>query len=109
MTNDDEGSLDSNGEKQMGPPSKYKPEVVDKLLAAISEGLTQTQAASVAGIHRDTLITWKQKYPDFAKQLDQAREQCREKMLGIIKAAAESGEWKAAECHLRMSFFPQYT
>ena len=30
-------------------------------------------------------------------------------MLGVIRSAADSGDYKAAETFLRLSFFPQYT
>ena len=99
----------SNGAKRMGPPSKLTPELVGNLLKALAGGLTFEQAAVSVGVHRQTIIRWREQYPELAEQLDQAREQARQKALGHIKSAAESGDWKAAECFLRMSFFPQYT
>ena len=89
--------------------SKFTPGTVDTILEAIGEGLTIGQACAAVGITYSCMQKWKEKFPAFAEALEKAREQSRQRMLGIIKAAAERGDWRAAEVHLRMSFFPQYT
>src|SRR5213080_2194015 len=89
--------------------SKFTPGTVDTILEAIADGLTIGQACAAVGITYSCMQKWKEKFPAFAEALEKAREQCRQKMLGIIKAAAEQGDWRAAEIHLRMSFFPHYT
>ena len=101
--------LDHYSHRTMGRPSKLTPEVVDKLLEVLADGLTLEQAATSVGIHRDTLRRWREENPWLNEQLEQAREECRRKMLGVIKSAADSGDHKAAEIFLRLSFFPQYT
>ena len=101
--------LDHYSDRKMGRPSKLTAEVVDKLLKALADGLTLEQAATSVGVHRDNLRRWREDNPCLNEQLEQAREECRRKMLGVIKSAAESGDYKAAETFLRMSFFPQYT
>jgi hypothetical protein len=101
--------LDHYSDRKMGRPSKLTPEVVGKLLKALADGLTLEQAATSIGVHRDTLRRWREEHPWLNEQLEQAREECRRKMLGVIKSAAESGDPKAAETFLRMSFFPYYT
>src|SRR5436309_6611143 len=89
--------------------SKFTPGAVDTILEAIGDGLTIGQACAAVGITYSCMQKWKERFPAFAEALERAREQCRRKMLGIIQAAAERGDWRAAEVHLRMSFFPQYT
>jgi hypothetical protein len=101
--------LDHYSDRKMGRPSKLTAEVVDKLLKALADGLTLEQAATSVGIHRDTLRRWREENPSLNEQLEQAREECRRKMLGVIRSAADSGDYKAAETFLRLSFFPQYT
>jgi len=101
--------LDHYSDRKMGRPAKLTAEVVDKLLKALADGLTLEQAATSVGVHRDTLRRWREDNPCLNEQLEQAREECRRKMLGVIKSAAESGDYKAAETFLRMSFFPHYT
>jgi hypothetical protein len=101
--------LDHYSDRKMGRPSKLTPEVVDKLLEALADGLTLEQAATSVGVHRDTLRRWRDENAWLNEQLEQAREECRRKMLGVIKSAAESGDPRAAETFLRLSFFPQYT
>jgi hypothetical protein len=89
--------------------SKFTSGTVDTILVAIGDGLTIGQACAAVGITYSCMQKWKEKFPAFAEALEKAREQCRQKMLGLIKTAAEQGDWRAAEVHLRMSFFPQYT
>jgi len=101
--------LDHYSDRKMGRPSKLTAEVVDKLLKALADGLTLEQAATSVGVHRDTLRRWREENPSLNEQLEQAREECRRKMFGVIKSAAECGDYKAAETFLRMSFFPHYT
>lgn len=45
-----------------------------KLEAWARDGLTDDQIASNIGIHRDTLYTWKKKYPDFSDALKRGKE-----------------------------------
>jgi hypothetical protein len=89
--------------------SKFTPGTVDTILESIADGLTIGQACAAVGITYSCMQKWKEKFPAFAEALEKAREQCRQKMLSVIKTAAENGDWRAAEVHLRMSFFPQYT
>ena len=91
-----------------GRPTKYGPETVDRLLAALADGLTQKQACLASGICENTLAACRDKHPELEPRLAQAREQARQKALAVIKAAAESGEWRAAEAFLRMSFPSDY-
>jgi hypothetical protein len=60
-----------------GRPSKYLPEVVDDLLAAIGDGLTLKQACTAAGISESALAAYRERHPELNPRLEQAREQAR--------------------------------
>jgi hypothetical protein len=91
-----------------GRPTKYEPGTVDRLLAALADGLTQKQACIASGICENTLAAWREKHPELEKQLTQAREQARQKALAGIKAAGVAGDWGAWEAFLRLSFQSDY-
>ena len=93
--------------RKAGRPSKFKPELVAKLLAAIADGLNIKQACMAVGIGETTLHSWA-KHPELEQQLEEARERCRAKALARIKAAGEAGDWRASEAFLRMSFPADY-
>lgn len=57
-----------------GRPTKYKPQTVERLLKAITDGLTIKQACLAAGIGQSTLADWKEKYPELLEQMEAARE-----------------------------------
>jgi hypothetical protein len=90
-----------------GRPTKYTPETVERLLAALADGLTQKQACLACGIGESTLYGWKKERPKLVTQMTEAREQARQKALAKIKAAGESGDWRASAEFLKLSF-PEY-
>src|SRR5262249_34325399 len=90
-----------------GRPTKYTPETVERLLAALADGLTQKQACLACGIGESTLYGWKKEHAELVTQMDEAREQARQKALAKIKAAGESGDWRASAKFLELSF-PEY-
>jgi hypothetical protein len=81
-----------------GAPSKYLPQVVDSLLAAIGDGLTLKQACTAAGISESALGDWRERHPELNPRLEQAREQARQKALAGIKAAGEGGGLARVGC-----------
>ena len=87
--------------------SKFKPVVVDTLLTCLSDGLTIEQSCRASGITRETLSQWRERYPELAEQLEQARERARQKALAVIRAAGET-DWRAMEAFLRLSFQADY-
>jgi len=91
-----------------GRATKYGPETVDRLLAALADGLTQKQACIASGICENTLAAWREKHPELEPRLAQAREQARQKALAVIKTAANNGDWRAAAEFLRLSFQNDY-
>jgi hypothetical protein len=103
-----EGNFDIVETKRAGRPSKFTPELIKKLMAAIADGLNIKQACMAVGIGETTLHDWRQEIPELEAQLEEARERCRKKALAGIKAAGEAGDWRALEAFLRMSFPAEY-
>jgi hypothetical protein len=91
-----------------GRPTLYTPEVVDRLLGALADGLTIKQACTASGISESTLSDWRERYPDLNPRLEQAREQSRQKALAGIKAAGVAGDWRAWAAYLTYSFQSDY-
>jgi len=89
-------------------PTKYTAQTLDTLLGAIADGLTISQACKAARISRQCHDNWRDTFPEFAKALEQARETARRNALANIKAAGESGDWRASAEFLRLSFQADY-
>src|SRR5262249_17922221 len=87
-----------------GRPTKYEPKMVARILASIADGLTIRQACIASGICENTLATWRKTYPRLELCFTEAREQARQKALAGIKTAGESGDWRAWEAYLKLSF-----
>jgi hypothetical protein len=94
------------GQSKVGRPSKYEPETIERLLSAMSDGLTVKQACRLAGIGETTLSRWKVEHPELVPQLEQAREQTRQDALASIKRAGET-DWRAQKTFLELSY-PEY-
>jgi hypothetical protein len=90
-------------------PTKYTAQTLDTLLEAIADGLTISQACKAARISRQCHDNWRDRFPEFAEALEQAREDSRRKALAIIKQAALNGDYNAAVQFLRFSFHPDYS
>jgi hypothetical protein len=53
-------------------------------------------AAAAEGVSTETVRRWRQRYPAFAAQVEQARASCVVRLLGCLNKAALGGNWKAA-------------
>lgn len=77
-----------------GRPTKYDDAIVKLIVNGIRAGLTNKDAALVAGINETTLIRWEKKYANFADQLTRARaERSADWLAHIRKAGAK--DWRA--------------
>jgi hypothetical protein len=81
--------------------------MVKRLLKCVSEGLTLKQSAIACGIGESTLLSWKHVHPELVPQLEEAREQARQKALATIWEA-RGEDWRAAESFLKYSFWQDY-
>lgn len=50
------------------PATKYTPEMGDRVLELMSQGLSKVQTAVQLGIHQDTLTNWCNAYPEFKEK-----------------------------------------
>jgi hypothetical protein len=90
-----------------GRPTKYSPEVVERLCLALSDGMPIKGACIVAGISVTTLGEWREKYPELEPRLTEAREFARQKALQAIKNAGER-DWRAHSEWLKLSYPSDY-
>jgi len=83
-----------------GRKSKYTPELVDKLIQAISLGAIDADACAYAGISHTTFYLWQNTKPEFAERVTRARPAGHIADLQVIAKAARDGDWRAAAEHL---------
>src|SRR5947199_8780264 len=81
--------MTDNRQDACGRPTKKTPELVDRLLVALADGLNKTQACRAVGIGVSTLADWVNRFPELTGQVEQAREQARQKALAGIKSAGQ--------------------
>ena len=93
-----------------GRPTTYAQQIVDLLVAIIrSNGISDSGAAALAGVHPSTVSRWKREHPELVIALLQAREQFRDHHLSIIMRASEAkGGWRAAAWLLERIFPADY-
>jgi hypothetical protein len=92
-----------NGTNGRGRPSKLTPDVVDRLLTAIRQGMYFTSACTYAGIHDATFHYWMAKgrketsgeYFDFFVAVQQAEAQAELAALTFWRAQFPH-DWRAA-------------
>lgn len=80
----------------MARPTKYTPDVVDRIVKAVELGATYEHAANYGGIHYDTFNTWREKKPEFSEAIKAAEGKAVIGWLTKIEAAATDGTWQAA-------------
>jgi hypothetical protein len=80
----------------MPRPSKFRPEVAEKIIAALKAGNTRTASALYAGIDYSTLKRWTERNAEFCAALDQAEAQAEVGHVATLAAAARAGEWRAS-------------
>lgn len=87
----------------MNRNSKYTPETIKRILDLLRTGVRLRVAATAAGISESTLFNWKNQYPEFADQVEQAQAESCVFYLEIIRKAAETN-WQAAAWFLERRF-----
>jgi len=93
--------------RQIGRPTKFTEETVERLCSTIGDGMPIRGACVVAGIGVTTLTEWREKYPDLEERIVDAREHARLKGLQAIKAAGDK-DWRAWAEFLRLTFPADY-
>jgi hypothetical protein len=82
-----------------GRPSKYTPEVVERICYSLSQGNTRTTAVTCAGVSMPTFHTWMNEFPDFSDAIKRAEEQAVEHYVNVIHTASTQ-TWQAAAWYL---------
>src|SRR5260370_36748493 len=90
-----------------GRPTKFDDATLDRLCAALADGMAIKSACVVAGIGVTTLADWREEHPELEDRLAESREFARQKALQAIKAAGEK-DWRAHAEWLRLSFPADY-
>ena len=78
-----------------GRPTKYSPQVVQRLTDALRGGNTRRASCAVADVSQDSLALWLRIYPEFAEAVEKAEGKAEAKMVSIIRDASET-TWQAA-------------
>ena len=82
-----------------GRPSKYTPEIVERICYSLSLGNTRTTSVTCAGVSMPTFHNWMHEFPEFLDAIKRAEEQAVEHYVNVIHAA--SGQtWQAAAWYL---------
>lgn len=87
--------------------NKATPLTIRVILEAIGDGLTQRDAAALAGISEDTLSLWKRKDSDFSEQIRQKEIECKRRHIQNIHRAAEKS-WQASAWWLERKHRAEY-
>jgi hypothetical protein len=82
-----------------GRPSKYTPEVVERICYSLSQGNTRTTAVTCSGVSMPTFHTWMNEFPDFSDAIKRAEEQAVEHYVNVIHTASTQ-TWQAAAWYL---------
>ena len=98
-----------------GRPTKLNPEVQEKICNAIKLGCTVENAATIAGVHRTSLMNWLKRgvnaktgrYFSFFIALKEAKAHSEAALLTQIRTAAQK-EWTAAAWILERRFPERY-
>jgi hypothetical protein len=61
--------------KARGRPTKYHPEIGEKIAATMAEGLSLEAAAAACGIGPRTIFTWQKTFDDFRQAVEVGRSQ----------------------------------
>lgn len=85
---------------------KYTPELGKQITDDIRVyGFARRIAAAKHGVHRETLINWEKRYPEFATLMEQAQAEAAQRWLTLVQLAArEPRNWTAAAWLLERTF-----
>ncbi len=86
----------ANLEGCAGRPSKYTPENVAAICAAVTDGLPLNHAAALGGITYETLLQWRKERPEFSLLLEQAKAQGIKARMKVIIDAIAKGDTQCA-------------
>jgi len=78
----------------VGRPTKYTPEMVDKICFNLEKGLPYTTTCALSGIAFDTFNTWRNIYPEFLERIKESESVAEARLVERIQVAGED-QWQA--------------
>lgn len=90
--------------RAVGRPSKFTPEVRNRILTAIRNGNTYEASAHYGGVSYDTLREWIKRgqeetageFSEFFEAIKSAEAKAEVESVALIRQAAQEGQWQAA-------------
>lgn len=87
-------------QKKEGRPTKFTPEVLNKLEEAFLLGCTDKEACLMADITQQTLIEWKKDKPDFSERIELLRQNPIREARQSLHKSIRRGDGKLALAYL---------
>jgi transposase len=92
----------------MARPTKYTPDVVQRITEAIRLGATYELACQYAGINYMTFNRWMDSKSEFCEAVKAAEGKGAIQWLAVIEKAAKEGTWQAAAWKLERRYNKDY-
>jgi Bacteriophage Sf6, terminase small subunit-like len=89
-----------------GQPTKFSPELQERICQLIRVGTTIDIAAEATGISRASFFNYQRQHPRFREAVEQARAEAEAILVGRVHKAAQAGSWRAA-CWLLERQWPE--
>lgn len=87
--------------------NKATPKTIEIILDSISQGLTQREAATLAGISEDTFSLWKRD-SEFSEQIRKKEIECKLSHIKNIKEASKKS-WQASAWWLERKYKEEFS
>ena len=94
--------------KKIGRPTKYTPEIAERIATRVAMGNYRETAAAAEGIAKSTFFEWLDRYSDFSDLIEKADAQAEGKRVKTILQAADGGKWQAAAWYLERKCFDRW-
>lgn len=83
-----------------GAPTKYTPNVVNKLVAAFNNAFNITEACEYSGISRETYYNWLENQEGFSDKMSEAQSAPNRKAKEVVITAMNEGDVNTAKWYL---------
>lgn len=88
--------------RRAGRPTKYSRAVHEAICRNLEAGMSRTTAAELAGIHRNTLEEWRELFPAFSSDTQEAIAKAKARATVTITKAIRDGDVGAAFRYLAL-------
>lgn len=85
-----------------GRPTKRTPEVEERIIQAVADGLPFKIAAQVGGVSEDSLANWRRDFSDFSDAIKKAEAECAQRAMKTI--TGNDSAWQAKAWFLERRF-----